>query len=167
MASYFLGKLLDRAARASASNQQPSPYGAQAQQNYGQPPTMQYPPSHNSRPNQTQTSFYGPPSQHSHGAAPALRPFQGYDPANPTAPAQSYPQTPHSPDFWGKLITPQQTASPLLIAYVTALYKFLDQAVAPSNQGGLSPEKIGVLGEMQGYHGDESLCASPPSHCLA
>jgi hypothetical protein len=68
------------------------------------------------------------------------------------------PPATRNQQFWGKLITEQKTASPTLVAYVTSLYNYLDQNVAPCNQGGLSPEKIGLLGELQGYYGDAGLC---------
>jgi len=64
------------------------------------------------------------------------------------------------------LITQQNTASSTLTLLLTVPYKYLDQVIAPSLQGGLAPEEIGILGEMCGSHGGESLCRSLVSFLL-
>jgi hypothetical protein len=84
-------------------------------------------------------------------------------------PAQSFlslgnqPNLPGPRDFWGQLITPQKTASPTLMLYLTALFNYVDQqSIGPRLQGGLSPEKMGRLAELLGFDVTESSCSS---HC--
>jgi hypothetical protein len=58
------------------------------------------------------------------------------------------------------MITADKRPSPSLVILATALYNHLDRAVAPPSQGGLPPEKLGLMADMCGVSPEKNLCMS-------
>jgi hypothetical protein len=175
--AYFFSKLIEKATRA---NEQPQNqcYRALPTDNFGSPNRaifdLQTPYSgnllHAQDPNLsiTQVSYqpYRQPRS-SHALSIKQEPYNDpsssnskmqRDPARPVFQLRQVDATAYQTRRQEVLVTPQRTASSTLIAFVTALYNHLDQKVAPMRQGGLSPEKVGIMMTMGGYGDDENLC---------
>jgi len=55
------------------------------------------------------------------------------------------------------LLNPDHTPTHLLLILVHAVYDHLDRGVQPASQGGLSPEKIGIMAELCGVPDAENI----------
>jgi len=73
----------------------------------------------------------------------------------------------HPANFWGDLVflpsrpgpsAGQWQASPSLALLVNAIYYWAESEVPPLNEGGLSPQKVGLLLSMGEYANEHNIC---------
>ncbi|KAH7120520.1 hypothetical protein EDB81DRAFT_914172 [Dactylonectria macrodidyma] len=99
-------------------------------------------------------------------------------PSSSSTPPSGAPQNPqagaalsHSAGFWSDLVIPTYApspraerwqASPSLELLVDVVYRWAEAAVAPCNEGGLSPQKVGMLLSMGEYADEHNICSALP-----